>query len=649
VPKQKLDYTVETTLQPQHAAFLPAGAEPGKFAFQSPDWTALELDLYSSLDVALGARENLDVNLAAWTSLYELEVDADGDVPWENAAQLNVPIIPAEVDAMLAYVVLTVFTPRLFLFNGHTKEAAQHAPLVERYYNAWLNQEQDDGKTPYEQCLTVIHLALRDGLGGMETLWRHRIRNRPIVTFQPKTDDNGEFILDDGGNPEVERVITQAQEKINEVAVTPILLKDVLFLPAESTSSESAAAVMRAEWLYESDCQEMIKAGIFDPDAVEFCLNFVPTGQSDVSSDRQGYYDKNLGGQIDVGLAQGTLVSRFFKNRGPLKVWRIHSRQYDLNEDGIVEENIFWVHETSQRMLGWMPYEYISGKRPFHFYAPFPRPDRIEGYSLIERLADIVAEINANKNQRLNYQDLLVGPPLLENAGDEVRNKGKAWGPLVKWVVQDVNNSYKVMQLPPVPTASFQEDAQNHQYIAKLTGQNAPSLGAQGPGKRSATENKIQATAQTTRTNLIALFFRFFLRKVLHFIHTLNLQYLEDDPQFTQDNQRLTVPREILALDYAKDVAGISNPIDSATRRSDAMALMAVMQNFPNIMSNPKRLYALQRLLLETFELPDIESIIGTEQEADAAAQQAAQQAAQMQQAQVVAQATGQAPEGQGQ
>jgi hypothetical protein len=117
----------------------------------------------------------------------------------------------------------------------------------------------------------------------------------------------------------------------------------------------------------------------------------------------------------------------------------------------------------------------------------------------------------------------------------------------------------------------------------------------------------------------------------LNFIHALKLQYLPDDPSYSSEGTIYTLPREVLAKDYQLDIAGSSDPLDSMERRRDNMGLGQMLLGVPWIAQDQGKSYNVVRMMLESFNRPDVTQLIGTEQEAQQRGQQQAQ-AAQKQQ-----------------
>ena len=178
-PKPKpLDQATTNAPQDAQAAFV-----GGTLKLGSGDWSLLADDLYQSINACLGNRSALEQNLVDWTNLYEMRVDQT-DWPWVNSSNVFIPIIPAQLDTAVAYITAKVFVPRFYIITGNTVQAGEKAHDVERYYNAEL-QRQRGQTTWYDQYITWLHLAFRDGTSIMECLWRRTTSKRKVVQFVP--------------------------------------------------------------------------------------------------------------------------------------------------------------------------------------------------------------------------------------------------------------------------------------------------------------------------------------------------------------------------------------------------------------------------------------------------------------------------------
>jgi hypothetical protein len=483
-------------------------------------WTNLANDIWQAVNTSYTARVGgLEANLKAWNALYENEVRKK-DMPWEGCSNVSVPLVAAKLEALKDQVSALAFPPEFYIVTGLTDEAGQQAHTVQSYYNNEFRRQR--GRTTwFAEHINWLHLALRDGTAVMEVLWKKKVRQATFGIAAPVLVEGIPQFNDDGDIQTEVQDVPQEVVDYDDVSLRPVLLKDFMLIPDEAINIEDAAAVARAEWLYESDLKAMVAEGLLQDDWVERALAYVPQGNSDVVSDKQGYYDKTAGGQVNPGQGQGPMVSEFFKNRGPIKVWRVHSRQFDMDGDGWVEDNVFWVHDLSMFMLGWVPEQYLTPIRPFVAFSPFPRPDRFYGYSLPERQAPLVGQINANKNQRNDAIDMKIGAPLLINRTEEIWDKGLTWGINQSWPVTNVDTAAKRMDIGDVPLASYQEEAADANYLDQITGLNQPMTGGMSSGRRSASEVKIASSSAGIRANAIAMLLRLASRTVLELTNSL--------------------------------------------------------------------------------------------------------------------------------
>ena len=560
------------------------------------------------------SRSALNANLKSWSDTYDM-VTAQKDQPFVDSSNITLPFTAAQLESLLAYVVGLVFQPTFFLVTGLTPTAAQYASVVEKFYNAELRRLRLDGSSYFQRMVQWLHLALRDGTCVLEVLWnRHRQRKRTEIP-SPRFNENNEV--------EWGYDVFESDVFVRDYAeMTPISLKEFGLIPFGAKSIEEAAGVWRNEWLYEVQLDRKVRAGYFDSKEVERALRYWQNGNNAYSSDPQGDYDKTASYQGTTGQGRGGMSSPFFKNRGPLLAKRIHSRDFDMNQDGIPEENIFWIDYIGQRLLGWMPYDYATGQRPFFPLSPFPRPDRFEGYSLVERLAGVQTEIDAQQNNMNDLWSMVLQPLRAVKEGSKLLDKKGTWrlGQMIEVESNsEADPTLRFVGPQPPSVLSYQNEALIKQYGQEYTGLSDPSLGTQGGGRRSATEIRQRQAAGGVRQNLIATWFRVPAMQVINFVHSLNRQYLQQDPQTMVDTpqgpQVFTLPLEVMAQDYIIGVAGATDPVDSTTRRQDTLALVEVlMQFFPELVK--PHAYYLAKKLIETYGWQEVQAIIGTPEQA---------------------------------
>jgi hypothetical protein len=537
-----------------------------------------------------------------------------------------------------------VFVPEFYIVSGTPgdDEAQENAYLVQRHYNYELRAERPDMPTWYEEHIYWLAAGLLDGVSVMETMWKYKERKARYGMLEPDVDEEGLPLFDENGRPKQKRVThTEDVVDYDAVVMETVRLKDIGVIPAEAPSIAKAVAVWRNKWYYEADLKAMVEDDILDAEWVEKALDYVPSGTSDIPSDRQGVYDKNAGGQINVGPEQGGMSKEgLFRNRGPLKVVRLHSRQFDLDGDGWPEENVFFIHELSGYLLGWCPDEYISPTRPFRSFAPHPRVGQWIGWSLIEWLAPLQTEAATIRNQRNDGVDMAISAPTTRDVSMEVQDKEYEWAPGASWGVRATDGKTAKDYVSQVtvaypPAQAYQEEQFINTYADQVSGLSAPIEGAATSSRRTATEIKARTQGTNVRASLVAMYFRFAARSVIQFVHGLNRQ-------FPGQHTLSGIDPAILQKGYQIDVAGTNDPLNVDENIQEALEMYNLLRQDPDIQQSAVRRYELKKYMFQATHTKDFEGILGTKEEA----QQKDDMQAQMAQAQMMAAQQGGQPGG---
>ena len=586
----------------------------GRNAIPPEKWTILANDVWQVMQTSINARWTLENNLELWYNLCDMQTGGK-DTPYYDSSDLFIPLTPSKIEALRDQVAAITFVPEYYIVTGLTPEASETAYIAQSYWNDEFRKQRSITPTWFEQHMNWLHLSLRDGTAIMEVMWNKQTKLQRYGVTMPKVGDDGMPVMD--GDDIVQETHNVEKEIIeyNDVMLNVVKLKDFILIPDESRSIRDALGVGRVLWLTESDMNAMVEDGLLVREWVDKVLAWDPAGITDVASDWQRHYDKAVGNQLDIGMGQGTMSSEFFRNRGPFKIWRIHTRQYDLDGDGIPEENVMWLHDMSGYLLGVVPDEYIAPTRPFFAFSPFPRPDEFYGFSLAERLGPFNAEANLQWNQRNDAVDTRMLVPLIMDRMVEIEDKGMQWGLGKLWSVAGASGSLKEAfyypQMPDIPLSTFQQEAQVRTDADSIAGLNQPMTGGMTSSRKSATEVKISSASGSVRANQIAMLLRLASRSVLEFVRKLKLQY-----EWEPDPFGVPITKEILARPYKMDVSGTSDPLDKQASVDEALGAYNLLAQDPDIQSNAIHRYNLKRMVLERIGIPSIEAIIGTPDEA---------------------------------
>ena len=583
----------------------------------------LALSLYDGLQQTKSQRAIRDQTLDYWNDMVEMNV-APRDEPWPNAKSLCVPIVAMMMEQVDGRLANTVYVPRLYVVNALSPDAADSVHEVENWYNdefrrrRWI-LEHLDGQM----------LALRDGVSYMEVLWEHRVTERNVIVRDMWT-----------GKKEVQKA---KFVEYHGVKLCPVEARDLFLVPATARNPDSAESVYRALYLSESDLWEMVASETFDKEAVEEVIALHSTGRNDLASDDAGTATYEQGGTLQVGdtgsYAPENEEGESMGQAGIFKVWRVHTKKYDLDDDDYFEENVLFLYDQQPIYMGGGPYEYWHGKRPFPRCTPMPRPLRNDGFSIPERLRGYQEEANARSNQRGDAMDIKLSPPMYRVRNASPVDKDMAFGPSAMWDV-DHKDDIGIIDLGSIDPSSWQDEAQSYRYAAVMAGIEAPTMPISGSSKIPTKQQQANQIATNVRLDRMALQIRLWMEDILWQVHQLNLQYGDDEQEndlngtgivtlstdpHTGKVKQHQISYAALAREYVFGVAGANGALDQDSERKDALQLYAMLLQNPLIQGNLKKIHAVTSHTLNKFNLPDITRFIGTIEEAQQQQEQQAQ------------------------
>lgn len=583
-------------------------------------WEGMSSTLNTLIDINLSNREELDNQLDRGNAMYEMRAaDHGNDTPYPGSANVMVPLIASVVDEFASRISGTAILPRPLLVRGNDPVSADQAHTVEQFYNGEYQRNCWE-----EKIRTGIQLGGRDGTSVMGVFWKQEVYERVVKADSP---------MPDGTMSKKSQRIRMI--KYDAPELVPIELRDFVLIPAYAISINTADAVCWKRYMGEAQLTAMVNADVLDEEMVEKALSYVNEAQGDLSYDRQGTSPYTINNRINVVDTSVAGPAGIKMNRGPIRVWQIHSSLFDMDDDGVSEENIFWFHDESRTMIGWAPYEYW-GERPFFECAPFERPNRFYGFSIPERIQALQEEADVQHLTRLEVLDRVLNPTHYATSGAKLAQEDQKLGVLNVIRVQN-KDDLGYIQMPPIPEASLQEEQYLTQLADRVVG--APQAGGQpsqsgggmsGGGRVSARAAQQNAAIQGLQTNMVISRTRLWMLKIFQFAHMLYKQYGKDQMdaigQSADGTKRITVPKEILGLDFTLGVAGQGGPLDKESRRQDWQVIYQLLMQNPLVQGDVGHIYGITASLLETFEVTEITRLIGTLDEAKQ--KQAQQQAA---------------------
>jgi hypothetical protein len=330
--------------------------------------------------------------------------------------------------------------------------------------------------------------------------------------------------------------------------------------------------------------------------------------------------------------------------RGPIEVWQVLTNQYYFNENfdmvddpskGRPMECFVWVHDRSRLALGVAPYEYWGG-RPYFDLSLWPRPKRIYGMGVPYLTRGLIEEKTAMHWARMDYTDMAAQPMRWRTRNARFRDEDRRWGPDAEVEVSEGSGmstkDFGFVGMPPWPNVGDAEEDRIDAMIESIVA--SPQAPAQ-PGSSGQSQQRSARAAQTDAmirgmaSNMINRRVRKWLLRNFQFIHGLYVQYAPNQTQTVEQiqgaNKKVLIPKEVFGLDYTFGIAGMGGALDKEARRDQMLLLAQFLMQTPLVQGNLQRIWTLCRLVVETFDVPEVTSLIGTMDDAMAQAKSMAQ------------------------
>ena len=599
--------------------------------------------LHNAYDQALSDRSGIDATIRVAESNYEMSVGPK-TFPWPNSSNCFIPLIPEQVDSVVDNTQASVFVPSFFLVLPNTEPAQMSSHKVQRYYNSQLTARRPRMLSWKQECEDYLHLSALHGTSYMDVTYMQKTSKRRYAVLDTETDGNGMQLLHPTtGEAMVTSTIREVEvEEYNDVVWEALELRDIVLIPARAKSVNDADSVVRIMYLTENDLYSMVEQPAKDgkprrpglwKDVVDEVVKSVAVGTTERPLDTRGTQTYSVGGQVNPDSPSGTDGLDGRLKTTEFEILRFQTKAYSLTPDGMAEHMVFYLHRETEKLLGAWRFPYHHNRPTVVSLSLLRRPKRAYGYGVPERLRTLQSEVNANNNQRRDQINLRLSPPRRQDPGVKILGGDDGeWGPHIRII--GPKDSYEILAVPDIAISSERDEDRLYAMAGRIMGQSPLSVGVMPNKKTDKAEADAAAKGQSSRQGAMSANVRYAMMDIFWLTHELKKQYLPDQISFTtQDGskpERLTLTKEELEQDYDLLVAGMGGSQDKAAERDQVMLLHQMFTARPDIQASPEHLYAFDRLVLENFDRPDIETLIGSPQDAQIRMQKLQQQQAQM-------------------
>lgn len=294
------------------------------------------------------------------------------------------------------------------------------------------------------------------------------------------------------------------------------------------------------------------------------------------------------------------------------------------------------------------PNPYAHKQIPFIELDDYRDPHRYYGQSELSVIDPLQREINSIRNQRRDYDNLALNPVVRMVPG-VLRNPNTAvMAPGNVWMVSDLQ-SMDVFELPQLQGTSSEIEQITADDIQRTVAIDEIGIGLlpANPQRRSATEVTTSQQSAGQRFGMKIALLEEAVKRIGQQIYALDQQFLDKERIIQivgKDGAMQWVklgPEDVRANYYIDIETGSMLPKDEMAQRNEAIQLLQYISPIvaPAAKVQPSVLMPIMKLILNTFDLPNIQGVIQELSQVLMGADQMLAQQAQAQQAMTEAQA----------
>lgn len=551
--------------------------------------------------------------LISYRQSWQDFVSAGLDPAFEGAHNVHIPATFASIKAMHSRLFQAVMGIKpAFSLKPRTKVPETFKEDKEELLN-WVIESYANRGDGWEQVVDQdIWMFVGDGTSITKQYWLKDVRKFTDVEEELRRP----IQLDAEGYPIMDEKEIEKEEVLFDCPIIEnVKLEDLYIIGRKATDTDDADMVCHSQQYTKSDLIKMAKLGFFFEDQVQEVIKIEPN-INNPSPNRLNTAAKQLD-DFTTGLNK-------LGSQAGAKMYNIYETylRYDIDNDGIDEEIVAWVEDTSKRILRITYLERVGpgSKRPFVVKKFIPQTGPY-GKGLGEILYGLNNELDYIHNQRLDYGTLQNLPFFFYRAASGLNPISLKLGPGMGVPVDDPSGDVNFPRLNGGTAYGFQEEAQVTRYSENASGITQFSLGNMQSQGATRTATGTAALVNELNAN-IDIHIKRYQRGYRKNLVILDLQLQDLLPLGTiirvigidgQDIYKRFENRE--AIRWQADFELTANSINSnkAIERETAQMLLQQLANpiaLQTGIATQINLYAAYKNLLQKFEIRDIDAYI---------------------------------------
>ena len=551
--------------------------------------------------------------LISYRQSWQDFVSAGLDPAFEGSHNVHIPSTFASVKAMHSRIFQAIMGIKpAFALKPRTKVPETFKEDKEELLN-WVIESFANKGDGWEHVVDQdIWNFVADGTSITKQYWLKDVRKFTDVQEELKRP----IELDEDGYPVMEEKEIEKEELLFDCPILEgVKLEDLYIIGRKATDTDDADMVAHSQQYTKSDLIKMAKLGFFFQDQVDEVLKHEPS-LNNQSPNRLNTAAKQLE-DFTTGLNK-------LGSTAGAKMYNIYETylRYDIDDDGIDEEIVAWVEDSSKRVIRISYLERVGpgSKRPFVIKKFIPQTGPY-GKGLGEILYGLSNELDYIHNQRLDYGTLQNLPFFFYRAASGLNPVTLRLGPGMGVPVDDPQGDVNFPRLNGGTAYGFQEEAQVTRYAENASGITQFTLG--NIQQQGATRTATGTAALVNELNAnIDIHIKRYQRGYKKNLVILDLQL--------QDLLALGTIIRVVGVDggdiykrfenreairWQADFELTANSINSnkAIERETAQMLIQQLANpiaLQTGIANQSNLYAAYKNLLQKFEIRDIDAYI---------------------------------------
>jgi hypothetical protein len=554
--------------------------------------------------------------LLQYRQVWKDFVSAGLDPAFDGSHNVHVPMAYAHIKAMHArvYGAIMDISPR-FSLKPRTSIPEVQKEDKEELLN-WVVNDYSNMQQGWEAVIDAdIWNFISDGKSFQKQWWLKDIRKFTDVEETMRRP----IQLDEDGYPLVDEKEVEKEEVLWDCPMLEnIKLEDFWIVGKDLWDIDKADLLDHMQDYTKSDMIKAARLGFFHQDSVDEVITKAPP-----TTNGNGRNLTNVGLQELNDFTSGV---QKLQNRSGIPSYKIHEcyLRWDIDDDGIDEELVVWLEESSNKILRLTYLERVGpgGKRPFT--AKLFTPD---GKGLGELLYGLNNMVDYIVNQRLDYGTLQNLPFFFYRAASGLNPTGIKIGPGMGIPLDNPSEDVYFPRLNGGTAYGFQEEARVINYAENVSGITQFALAQMNQQGATRTATGTAALVNELNAN-IDIHIKRYQRGFKRNLYILDLQCQDLLPLGIVVRVSGTDGKDIYkrfedrdALRFAADYELTANSINSnkALERETAQMLLQNLANpiaLQTGIATQQNLYNAYKNLLQKFEIRDLDAYITKPQDA---------------------------------